>query len=52
MRYLSLRLPKVTAPNMTPTKKMVAVALFSPFFSHTKSHFEKERDRKVMFICG
>lgn len=44
--YLSLRPPKVMAPNMTPTKKMVAVALFNPFFSHTKSHFEKGRDRR------
>lgn len=29
-RYLSLRLPNKRAPNITPTKKMVAVALFFP----------------------
>lgn len=41
LRYLSLRLPKVTAPNITPTKKIVAVALFFPLLSHTRSHLYK-----------
>lgn len=36
---LSLRLPKAMAPNITPTKKIVAVALFFPLLSHTRSHF-------------
>lgn len=39
MTYLSVRVPKAIAPIITPTKKMVAVALFMPFLSQTRSHF-------------
>ena len=39
--YLSLRKPNKGAPHITPMKKMVAVALFIPFLSHTRSHLKE-----------
>jgi len=44
--HLSLMPPKKAAPNITPTKKMVATALFRPLLSHTRSHCEMKRDGK------
>lgn len=44
LRYLSLRLPNKMVPNITPRKKMVAVALFFPLWSHTRSHFHIKKE--------
>lgn len=42
--HLSLRNPNRGAPIMTPTKKIVAVALFIHFLLHTRSHCDDKME--------
>lgn len=42
--HLSLRNPNRGAPIITPTKKIVAVALFIHFLLHTRSHCDDKME--------
>lgn len=50
--YLSEKSPKITAPNITPKKKKVAVAWFKLLCSQTRSHWKIDIHFMISFFSS